>query len=132
MANNVLQAVTTYNKANLALLQNSFAFLSTANKKFKDFDKSCPANLGTSVEFDLAPRFNTVNSLVIANQSAEQRVQTLHHPENKRCLKWIPNRSMNSWAFWPLCVLSTGLRSQPMWQCGPSSCCLPLASGFIW
>lgn len=77
MANNVLQAVTTFNKANLALLQNSFCFLSTANKKFKDFDRQVPANLGTSVEFDLPPRFNTVNSLVIANQSAEQRVQTL-------------------------------------------------------
>lgn len=77
MANNVLQDVITYNKAGLALLQNSCCFLSTANKKYKDFDRQVPANLGSVVSFDLPPRFNTVNSLVIASQSAEQRVHQL-------------------------------------------------------
>lgn len=77
MANNVLQDVVTYNKAGLALLQNSCAFLSVANKKYKDFDRQVPANLGATVSFDLPPRFNTVNSLVISSQSAEQRVHQL-------------------------------------------------------
>jgi len=77
MANNVLQDVVTYNKAGLALLQNSYAFISTANKKYKDFDRQVPQNLGATVSFDLPPRFNTVNSLVISSQSAEQRVHQL-------------------------------------------------------
>lgn len=77
MANNVLQDVITYNKAGLALLQNSCCFLATANKKYKDFDRQVPQNLGATVSFDLPPRFNTVNSLVISSQSAEQRVHQL-------------------------------------------------------
>ena len=77
MANNTLQDVATYNKAGLALLQNSNCFLATANKKYKDFDRQVPANLGTSVNFDLPPRFNTTNSLVISSQSAVQRVHSL-------------------------------------------------------
>ncbi len=76
MPNNILQTVTTYNDSGLALLLNSFAFISKSNKKFKDFDK-IEKNLGDTVEFDLPPRFTTTNSLVVSFQSAEQRVQTL-------------------------------------------------------
>ena len=73
---NVLQQVTTYNESNLALLLNSFAFISTSNTKFKDFDK-IEKNLGDSVDFDLPPRFTTTNSLVVSFQDVEQRVQRL-------------------------------------------------------
>ena len=76
MPNNILQQVITYNKSNLALLQNKCAFLSVANKKYQNFDKM-PKNLGDTVSFDLPPRFSTTNSLVVAFQSAEQRVQNL-------------------------------------------------------
>lgn len=77
MPNNILQQVITYNESNLALLLNSYAFISTANMKFKDFDKDVPKNLGDTVSFDLPPRFTTTNSLVVSFQSAEQRVQNL-------------------------------------------------------
>ena len=76
MANNILQTVTTYNDSGLALLLNSYAFITKSNMKFKDFDR-LDKNLGDSVEFDLPPRFTTTNSLVVTFQSAEQRVQTL-------------------------------------------------------
>ena len=36
---NILQQVQTYQRANLALLQNSSPFIATANTKFKDFEK---------------------------------------------------------------------------------------------
>jgi hypothetical protein len=72
----ILQQVTTYNDSNLALLLNSYAVLSNANMKFKDFDK-LEKNLGSSVEFDLPPRMTTKNDLVVTFQDVEQRVQTL-------------------------------------------------------
>lgn len=74
---NILQQVITYNESNLALLLNSFCFLSTANKKFQRFNDDVPKNLGDTVSFDLPPRFNTTNSLVVNFQSAVQRVQQL-------------------------------------------------------
>jgi hypothetical protein len=77
MPNNILQQVITYNESNLALLLNSFAFISTANMKFKGFNDDIPKNLGDTVSFDLPPRFTTTNSLVVNFQSAEQRVQQL-------------------------------------------------------
>lgn len=76
MPNNVLQQVITYNKYNLALLQNSCAFMANANMRWKNFDKESK-NLGDTVSFDLPPRFTTTNSLVVSFQSAEQRVQNL-------------------------------------------------------
>lgn len=76
MVTNILQTVTTYNDSGLALLLNSFAFVSTSNSKFKDFDR-IEKNLGDTVEFDKPPRFTTTNSLVVSFQSAVQRVQTL-------------------------------------------------------
>jgi len=77
MATNILQQVITYNESNLALLLNSFCFLSTANKKFVGFNDSVPKNLGDTVSFDLPPRFTTTNSLVVTFQPAVQRVQNL-------------------------------------------------------
>lgn len=74
---NILQQVITYNESNLALLLNSFAFISTANKKFQRFNDDVPKNLGDTVSFDLPPRFTTTNSLVVSFQSAVQRVQAL-------------------------------------------------------
>lgn len=74
---NLLQQVITYNEANLALLLNLNCFLTTANKKFQRFNDDIPKNLGDTVSFDLPPRFNTTNSLVVSFQSANQRVQNL-------------------------------------------------------
>ena len=74
---NILQQVITYNESNLALLLNTFAFISTANMKFKGFNDDIPKNLGDTVSFDLPPRFTTTNSLVVSFQSAVQRVQQL-------------------------------------------------------
>jgi len=76
MPTNVLQTVQTYNDSALALLLNSYAFIGTANMKFKDFDK-IEKNLGDSVTFDLPPRFTTANTLVASFQAAEQRAETL-------------------------------------------------------
>ena len=74
--NNILQTVQTYQRSGLALLQNLCCHISTANTKFKDFDL-IQANLGSTVTFDLPPRFTTTASLVASFQPAVQRVQTL-------------------------------------------------------
>jgi hypothetical protein len=74
---NILQQVITYNESELALLLNTFAFISTSNMKFKGFNDDIPKNLGDTVSFDLPPRFTTTNSLVVTFQSAVQRVQQL-------------------------------------------------------
>jgi hypothetical protein len=76
LPSNVLQQVTTYQESNLAFLQNLNCFISLANTKFKDFDK-LKANLGSSVTFDLPPRYTTANSLVASFQPSAQRAQTL-------------------------------------------------------
>lgn len=73
---NILQQVQTYQRSGLALLQNMCCHISTANTKFKDFDK-IQANLGSSVTFDLPPRATTSAGLVASWQAATQRVQTL-------------------------------------------------------
>lgn len=73
---NILQQVQTYQRSGLALLQNLCCHISTANTKFKDFDL-IQANLGSTVTFDLPPRFTTTAGLVAAFQPAVQRVQTL-------------------------------------------------------
>jgi hypothetical protein len=74
---NILQQVITYNESNLALLQNSFAWIAKSNNRYKHFDQDITKNLGDTVSFDLPPRFTTNNSLVIAFQDADQRVQNL-------------------------------------------------------
>lgn len=73
---NILQQVQTYQRSGVALLQNLCCHVATANTKFKDFDK-IQANLGSTVTFDLPPRFTTNASLVASFQPAVQRVQTL-------------------------------------------------------
>jgi hypothetical protein len=73
---NILQQVQTYQMANLAFLQNASPFVSTFNTKFKDF-QNLVANLGDTVTFELPPRFTTRDSLVVAFEGAEQRVETL-------------------------------------------------------
>jgi hypothetical protein len=75
---NILRQVVTYNESNLALLLNSFAFIAKTNKKFKNFNDNIPMNLGSTVSFDLPPRFRTENSLKVdAFQPAIQRVAQL-------------------------------------------------------
>jgi hypothetical protein len=74
--NNILQQVQTYQRSGLALLQNLCCHITTANTRFKDFDK-IQANLGSVVTFDLPPRATTVAGLVASFQPAVQRVQTL-------------------------------------------------------
>lgn len=73
---NILQQVQTYQESSLAYLQNLFCFISTANKKFKEFEK-LQANLGDTVTFDLPPRYTTANSLVALFQDSQQRVKSL-------------------------------------------------------
>jgi hypothetical protein len=74
--NNILQTVQTYQRSSLGLLLNLCCFVSTSNTRFKDFDK-IQANLGSSVTFDLPPRFTTAASLVASFEPAVQRVQQL-------------------------------------------------------
>lgn len=74
--NNILQQVQTYQRSSLGLLLNLCCFVSTANTKFKDFDK-IQANLGSTVTFDLPPRFTTSAGLVASFEPAVQRVQQL-------------------------------------------------------
>lgn len=75
-ADNILQQVQTYQRSSLGLLQNLCCFVSTANTKFKDFEK-IQANLGSSVTFDTPPRATTSAGLVVAWQRAVQLVETL-------------------------------------------------------
>ena len=72
----ILQQVQTYQRSGLALLQNLCCHISTANTKFKDFEK-IEANLGSTVTFDLPPRANVSAGLVASWQAAVQRVQQL-------------------------------------------------------
>ena len=76
LPSNILQTVQTYQSSELAFLQNLFCFISTANTKFKDFEKR-EANLGDTVNFDLPPRYTTTNSLIATFQDSKQRVQSL-------------------------------------------------------
>lgn len=75
-ADNILQQVQTYQRSSLGLLQNLCCFVSTANTKFKDFEK-IQANLGSSVTFDTPPRATTSAGLVVSWQPAIQEVETL-------------------------------------------------------
>ncbi len=74
--NQILQTVQTYQRSGLVAMQNFGPFLSTSNKKFKNF-QNLTANLGATVTFDLPPRFQTVDSLVAQFEPANQRVQPL-------------------------------------------------------
>jgi hypothetical protein len=74
--NNILQQVQTYQRSSLGLLLNLCCHISTANTKFKDFDE-IQANLGSTVTFDLPPRFTTAAGLVASFEPAVQRVLQL-------------------------------------------------------
>lgn len=74
--NNILQQVQTYQRSSLGLLLNLCCHISTANTRFKDFEKMT-ANLGSTVTFDLPPRFRTAAGLVWSTQAANQRVLQL-------------------------------------------------------
>lgn len=74
---NILQNVATYQKSGLAYLLNQCAFVSTANTKFKDFNKTVVNNLGATVNFSLPSRFTSANSLVAVFQDVEQRLEPL-------------------------------------------------------
>lgn len=77
LTNNILQQVQTYQRSGLAYLLNLNCFVSSiCNTKFKDFE-NFGANLGSTVTFDLPPRFTTGQGLVWNYQPAVQRVQTL-------------------------------------------------------
>lgn len=73
---NILQNVQTYQKAELAWLQNSFWGISETNKKFKNFN-DLVANLGDTVTFDTTPRYMSFSGLVITEQPSVQRIQSL-------------------------------------------------------
>lgn len=74
---NAFQNVATYQKSALAALQNQYAVLSMANKKFKNF-QNIQANLGDTVTFTLPTRYTAVDGLAVPTfQGTEQRVQTL-------------------------------------------------------
>lgn len=73
---NILQQVQTYQRSSLGLLLNLCCHISTANTRFKDFDQ-IQANLGSTVTFDLPPRFTTTAGLVASFQPAVQRVLNL-------------------------------------------------------
>lgn len=77
LPNNILENVQTYNKADLAYLQNINCFVATANTKYKDFQKANPANLGDTITFDKPPRFIANDGLEVQFQGVEQRVQSL-------------------------------------------------------
>lgn len=75
--NNTLQQVQTYQRASLGLLQNLNCFIGeVCNTKFKEFNK-ISTNLGSTVTFDLPPRFASSQGLVITFQGAQQRVLSL-------------------------------------------------------
>ncbi|NHJ41457.1 MAG: hypothetical protein FK731_15610 [Asgard group archaeon] len=73
---NAFQSVQTYQRSALAYLLNLCCFISTANTKFKDFDK-IQANLGATVTYDLPPRYATNDTLIATFQGSEQRVRSL-------------------------------------------------------
>lgn len=76
LPNNILQQVQTYQRSELAFLQNLCCLLNIANKRFKNFEKM-EANLGSTVTFDLPPRGVVTNNLVVNFQSAVQRLLNL-------------------------------------------------------
>ena len=74
---NVLQQVQTYQRSGLGYLQNLNCFIGdVTNKKFKDFQK-ITANLGSTVTYDLPPRYTQTNGLIANLQPSVQRLQPL-------------------------------------------------------
>lgn len=73
---NILQQVATYQMSMLALLTNQNCFIGSANKEFQNF-QDFEGNLGSTVTFDLPPRFVSNPTLTAVMQTAEQRVHSL-------------------------------------------------------
>lgn len=73
---NFLQQVQTYQEAGLGYLVNEFGIVANTNSKYREFNKLAN-NLGSTVTFDLTPRFTTTQSLVANYQPAIQRVERL-------------------------------------------------------
>lgn len=73
---NILQQVQTYQMSELAFFQNYNAFIKTANTRFENF-QDIKFNLGSTVTFELPPRFTVADGLVASFQRIEQRVQSL-------------------------------------------------------
>lgn len=69
---NILTQVQTYQRSSLGLLINLCCHLATANTKFKNFE-NVTANLGSTVTFDLPPRFSSAAGLVAQFEPAVQR-----------------------------------------------------------
>lgn len=77
MANNVLEAVATYNEAGLPALDNLSPYIFYANKKYVDWEKEAPQNKGETINIALPTRFTTTKSLVASFQSIKERKQAL-------------------------------------------------------
>lgn len=77
MATNVLEAVETYNDAGLAALDNLSPYIYHSNKKYVDWEKQAPQNLGDIINIELPTRFSVNSSLVASFQAIEQRKQPL-------------------------------------------------------
>jgi hypothetical protein len=77
MATNLLEAVTTYNEAGLAALDNLSPYIYHANKKYVDWEKQLPQQLGDTIDIALPTRFSVNTSLVADFQAIEQRKQPL-------------------------------------------------------
>ena len=76
---NILVNVPTYQMAELEFLQNRYAYIKTANKKFVGFHEQQPAGqLGQVVNIELPPRATTTKSLVANFQGADQRLAPLN------------------------------------------------------
>jgi hypothetical protein len=73
---NILEQVKTYQMAELAYFQNQNCFISTANTKFQNF-QDIKFNLGSTVDYELPPRFSVNDGLVASFQPIEQRVRSL-------------------------------------------------------
>lgn len=77
MANQLID-VATYQKSDLALLLNSFVYISKANTKFKNFE-NFKGNLGSTITFDLPVKYTADRTgLAVSNfQPTIQREQSL-------------------------------------------------------
>lgn len=75
-SSNQLVQVQTYQRSGLGALYNQNPWISTANKKFLNF-QSMIGNLGTTVTYDLVPRMVGTPSLVANFEAAAQRLRPL-------------------------------------------------------
>ncbi len=73
---NILEQVVTWNMADLAIFQNMCCFVSTANTRFKD-PENFKGNLGSTVSYEIPPRFVSQESLVVDFQTIQQNARTI-------------------------------------------------------